>query len=80
MQSIFRILAVLVVALIAGGSLALDSKKIASNDSAGAQSGYPAQTHDDSAMQAICKEILIDTDEGYGVTNHEARIVCDELR
>jgi hypothetical protein len=31
-------------------------------------------------MQVVCREILVDTDEGYGVTNHESRVICDELR
>jgi hypothetical protein len=31
-------------------------------------------------MQATCREVLVDTDEGYGVTNRESRFVCDDNR
>lgn len=27
--------------------------------------------------QAVCREIEAPTDEGYGVTGHERRVVCD---
>lgn len=38
------------------------------------------QASSDSTMQAVCREILVDTDEGYGITNQESRIICDEMR
>jgi hypothetical protein len=80
MASIVRIAAFIVAALVASASMALEGKRVASSDSPSLQRGRVGQTQDDSSMQAICREILVDTDEGYGVTNHEARVVCDDLR
>jgi hypothetical protein len=31
-------------------------------------------------LQALCREIFVDVDEGYGVTGHEPRTICDEPR
>ncbi|WP_457795890.1 hypothetical protein [Methylocystis sp. S23] len=85
MTSILRVFAVLGVALIAAGAAeAVESAQIAANDSVRAQRRHPAgaqeEARNDNAMQAVCREILVDTDEGYGVTNHESRVICDELR
>lgn len=68
--------------LAAGAAQALDGAQIAANESAHARRrAAPAaeQARGDNAMQAVCREILVDTDEGYGVTNHEARVICDEM-
>jgi hypothetical protein len=80
MASIVRAVAILGAALAASASVALEGKRVATNDSPALQRGRSMQTQDDNSMQAICREILVDTDEGYGVTNHESRVVCDELR
>lgn len=57
--------------------------------SAAADTAHPARRHaapareearGDNGMQAVCREIVVDTDEGYGVTNRESRIICDHLR
>jgi hypothetical protein len=80
MASILRTVTILGAALAASAAMALDGKRVANNDSPGLQRARGGQPQDDNAMQAICREILVDTDEGYGVTNHEARVVCDELR
>lgn len=82
MASTIRIFMVLGVTLIAGAAEALENAQIATNDSVRVQRRHQtqAQTQDDNAMQAVCREILVDTDEGYGVTNHESRVICDELR
>lgn len=80
MASIVRTVVLLGAALAASASMALEGKKVANNDSPALQRGRVGQSQDDDAMQALCREILVDTDEGYGVTNHEARVVCDELR
>lgn len=85
MTSILRVFAVLGVALIvAGAAQAVESAQIAANDSARAQRrhqpGAQEEALNDNAMQAVCREILVDTDEGYGVTNHESRVICDALR
>lgn len=80
MPSTLRILAVIGAALVASPALALESKKVANNNLAPSHAPHQAQARDETAMQAMCREILVDTDEGYGVTNHEPRIICDELR
>jgi hypothetical protein len=86
MKSIPRLIAVLGVALfVAGSARAVESVELAASDSARSQRRYQAPVQEearnaDNAMQAMCREILIDTDEGYGVTNHESRVICDTLR
>ncbi len=80
MPSTLRILAVLGVALVASAALALESKKVANNSTSPAHNGHQAQSREETAMQAMCREILVDTDEGYGVTNRESRVICEELR
>ena len=34
----------------------------------------------DAVMQAICREVLVDVDEGYGVSSRESRFICEESR
>jgi|GEM_PF-1820881 len=31
-------------------------------------------------LQALCREIFVNVDEGYGVTGQETRTICDEPR
>lgn len=31
-------------------------------------------------LQALCREIFVNVDEGYGVTGKETRTICDEPR
>lgn len=31
-------------------------------------------------LQALCREIFVNIDEGYGVTGQETRTICDEPR
>jgi hypothetical protein len=78
MTSTLRICALIGATLAAGAAPALE-KKVANNDVAAA-GAYRTASRNDSAMQAMCREILVDTDEGYGVTNQESRVICDELR
>ncbi|WP_442756395.1 hypothetical protein ACNHKD_07210 [Methylocystis sp. JAN1] len=86
MTSIPRLFAALGVALIAAGAAqAVESVEMAASDSARFQRRHQAPAQEearnaDNAMQAMCREILVDTDEGYGVTNRESRVICDELR
>lgn len=69
--------------LVAGAAQAQMSTQVAANDAAHAARRHPApqptEARGDTAMEAMCREILVDTDEGYGVTDHESRVVCDEL-
>ncbi len=84
MTRILKISAVLGVALIAGAAQSLEGLVFAKDESSRAQRHQQAPAREEarngSAMQALCREILIDTDEGYGVTNHEPRVICDALR
>jgi hypothetical protein len=84
MTPILKISAVLGVTLIAGTAQSLESLVVAKDDSARAQRHQRAPAQEEalngSGMQALCREILVDTDEGYGVTNREPRIICDDLR
>lgn len=70
--------------MLAGAAQALEGAQLVAGDSARAQRRHAEsmteEARNDSAMQAVCREILVDTDEGYGVTNHESRVICDELR
>jgi hypothetical protein len=61
-----------------GAALALDHAQIASNDSRDAR--RQARPQEGDALRDICREVLVDTDEGYGVTNRESRVICDETR
>lgn len=40
----------------------------------------PDAPHNDAGMQAICRDVVVETDEGYGVTSRESRRVCEEGR
>lgn len=63
-----------------GAALALDNPRLASNE-AGDARHQQARAQDSLApLRDLCREILVDTDEGYGVTNHESRLICDEGR
>ncbi len=35
-----------------------------------------AKTHDTASLRAVCKEVDVAVDEGYGVSSHETRTVC----
>lgn len=34
----------------------------------------------DPSMEAMCKDVVVPLDEGYGVSGQETRLVCDESR
>jgi hypothetical protein len=93
MMSILRIVSLLGMAVIAtDAAQSLEDRQLASKELTQVASNEPAHVlrhhqspaqevaRGDSAMQALCREILVDTDEGYGVTNREARVICDEPR
>jgi hypothetical protein len=63
-----------------GGAMALDRPRLASNDTAEASRQQALAQDALSPLRDLCHEILVDTDEGYGVTNHESRLICDEVR
>jgi hypothetical protein len=80
MTSTVRIILILGLGTISSGASAIESYKIASRERPSMQSDAPAAGQVDNPVQAICREVFVDTDEGYGVTNQEARVVCDQLR
>jgi hypothetical protein len=85
MTSTPKFLVLFCAALITAESAhALESNLLAANDAPHVQRRHAApsqeQARNDNAMQAVCREILVDTDEGYGVTNRESRVICDNLR
>lgn len=67
---------------VVGAAQALDGARVATADSAHAARRHAAaeNARADASMQAMCREVLVDVDEGYGVTNRESRFVCDEGR
>lgn len=75
-----RLVVILGATLAAASAMALEGARVANNEPHAVQRGLQTKTQDDSGMQALCREILVDTDEGYGVTNHEARVICEQLR
>ncbi|MCX7898640.1 MAG: hypothetical protein N2444_00870 [Methylocystis sp.] len=82
MTKSFKALALIVVFPPAETAFALDATTlVAADQSHLAQRHATAETaRSDPNMQALCREVLVDTDEGYGVTNRESRFVCDEAR
>jgi hypothetical protein len=85
MMSTLKLITLCCAALIAAGAArAVETEHLAANSPPHAQRRHVApsqeQARNDNAMQAVCREILVDTDEGYGVTSHESRVICDELR
>ncbi len=80
-RSVKTLGALLVLLPLAGAAFALDSARIAATEPAHARRSVRAESaRNDTAMQALCREVLVDTDEGYGVTNRESRFICDESR
>ncbi|MEF3365670.1 hypothetical protein V3H18_03890 [Methylocystis sp. 9N] len=78
-----KLLPLLLAALfLTGVSQALEGPKVAaSGPSPAVKDRAPqAQGAGESDMQAVCREVLVDIDPGYGVTSHESRFVCEELR
>jgi hypothetical protein len=45
-----------------------------------ATSATTEQTPPQNPIQALCRVIFVDIDEGYGVTKQESRTICDEPR
>jgi hypothetical protein len=62
-----------------GAAMALDYPRLASNESSDMRP-HQARTQDGDVLRDMCREILVDTDEGYGVTNRESRLICDQTR
>lgn len=77
------------LAILAFAALAIDAAQaespalVASTQNRGvaqAQPQAPAAAEPQNPIQSLCREIFVDTDEGYGVTSRESRTICDEVR
>ena len=66
--------------LVTTASLALDrSQRSVSGPTVAAHDRTPqTPSADDADMQAICREVLVDIDPGYGVTSRESRYICGD--
>lgn len=66
--------------LLTTASLALDSSQATVAGPTVAANDRAPQTHnaDDAEMQALCREVLVDIDQGYGVSSHESRYICGD--
>jgi len=64
--------------LVTTASLALDRPQPPVSTVAAKERAPQTRNADDADMQAICREVLVDTDQGYGVTSHESRYICGD--
>ncbi|PPD25143.1 MAG: hypothetical protein CTY30_00535 [Methylocystis sp.] len=72
-------LALISAQLVTSASFALDRPTV--SGPALAARDRAAQARDgDEDMQAICREVLVDIDQGYGVSSHESRYICGDKR
>lgn len=74
-----------VTALLAGAAQALENAQVATAEAvhAARRVAGPASkgaAPGEAEMQAVCREVLVATDEGYGVTDHVTRFICNETR
>ncbi len=84
MMSILRLIACCAALVLSASAHALENAELVAADSPHGARRHAApateEARNDNGMQAVCHEVLFDTDEGYGVTNREARVICDPLR
>lgn len=77
-------LAILVFAALAIDAAQAESPALVASSRnravAQAQPQPPAAAEPQNPIQSLCREIFVDTDEGYGVTSRESRTICDEVR
>lgn len=66
--------------LVATASLALDRSQLSvPGPTVAARDRAPqAPSSVDAEMQAMCREVLVDIDQGYGVSSHESRYICGD--
>jgi len=80
-NSVFLMIAASILVFAAAPSQARDSRgQFAALRRASAEAETPqalATPQGDSPLQAICREVVVETDEGYGVSSHETRYVCE---
>jgi hypothetical protein len=76
----YALLAVLL--LTSGGARAAEPQATKSANAVPlrATSATSEQAPPQNPIQALCRVIFVDVDEGYGVTKQESRTICDEPR
>jgi len=76
MARAMRITVILLVAILGviAGKIAFVSH------ASGAPAWSAAEQRIGSPVQAPCFEAMVELDEGYGVTGHETRLVCEKAR
>jgi hypothetical protein len=72
-------LALISALLVTSASFALDRSTV-SGPTVAARDRAPQARDGDEDMQAICREVLVDIDQGYGVSSHESRYICGDKR
>ncbi|HEY8126089.1 MAG TPA: hypothetical protein VIF88_11805 [Methylocystis sp.] len=82
MASMKKLFSSLIAALlVTSASFALDRSHITvSGPAVAARDRAPQAREADEDMQAICREVLVDIDQGYGVSSHESRYICGDKR
>ncbi len=65
--------------LVTTASLALDRSQLSiSGPTVAARNRAPQTPNANDDMEAICREVLVDIDQGYGVSSHESRYICSD--
>jgi len=65
--------------LVATASFALDRSPLSvSGPTVAARDRAPRAPEPNDEMQAMCREVLVDIDQGYGVSSHESRYICGD--
>lgn len=65
--------------LVTTASSALDRSQLSgSGPTVAARGGAQQAPGADADMQALCREVLVDIDQGYGVSSHESRYICGD--
>lgn len=82
MASMKKLLLLIIVMMVATASFAFDKSQMTFSGPGLAEGGGAPQTPIavDVDMQAICREVLVDIDQGYGVSSREPRFVCGDKR
>lgn len=62
--------------LVATASFALDRSQLSVSSPTVAARERAPEANDE--MQAMCREVLVDIDQGYGVSSHESRYICGD--
>lgn len=64
--------------LVATASLALERSQLPVSIPTLAARERAPQAPAADEMQAMCREVLVDIDQGYGVSSHESRYICGD--